>query len=369
MSRKKGKNKQNPEPSGPIPAVASYSINPPATPTNGSSCFGYWDPTQMACGQCDQSNRCRDHFVNHALFEALSAAEDTEGPSAIGELLGVSAEAVIEGTKILNGVLGQQQAPQAPPAPQYQAPQAPPAPQYQAPSAPPAPQYQAPSAPPAPQYQAPQVPPAPPAPQYQAPQAPQAPPAPQYQAPQAPPAPQAPQQQAAQAPYRARRGRKPADLITCPQCGGSGLVSLAGNNEICSICSGYGNVSAAKLGGDKSPSVAVGSQPKSGSAPMVSGTGELPVSSAASTGNGSETGVGGGDPRGEMPSLPVSIPGGNVPHPIQCGSTDSGLAPQRGRPKKEKDPGVVGGAVFSTEDIIQLIRSGRVTSLSLTFNL
>ena len=297
MSRKKGKNKQNPEPSGPIPAVASYSINPPATPTNGSSCFGYWDPTQMACGQCDQSNRCRDHFVNHALFEALSAAEDTEGPSAIGELLGVSAEAVIEGTKILNGVLGQQQAPQAPPAPQ------------------------------------------------------------------------APQQQAAQAPYRARRGRKPADLITCPQCGGSGLVSLAGNNEICSICSGYGNVSAAKLGGDKSPSVAVGSQPKSGSAPMVSGTGELPVSSAASTGNGSETGVGGGDPRGEMPSLPVSIPGGNVPHPIQCGSTDSGLAPQRGRPKKEKDPGVVGGAVFSTEDIIQLIRSGRVTSLSLTFNL
>lgn len=43
-------------------------------------------------------------------------------------------------------------------------------------------------------------------------------------------------------PVRARRGRKPSDLITCPACGGTGGTT----DNYCPVCDGYGDVSAKK---------------------------------------------------------------------------------------------------------------------------
>jgi hypothetical protein len=122
--------------------------------------------------------------------------------------------------------------------------------------------------------------------------------------------------------------------------------------------------------GDKSaPIVAMGPQSTSRPQPMAAGTGEMCTPASVAAGNDYSQNVGGGSARGEVPAVPISVSRENVPHAIQCSGGDSGDATQRSRAKKEKNLAVVGGSVFSTEDIIQLIRSGRVTSLSLTFNL
>ena len=123
--------------------------------------------------------------------------------------------------------------------------------------------------------------------------------------------------------------------------------------------------------GDKSKSaaVAMGTQSTSGPQPLVAGAGEMSTPASVAPGNDHPQNVGGRCSCGEVSALPISVSGANVPHTIQRSGGDSGDAAQRPRAKTEKNLTVVGGAVFSTEDIIQLIRSGRVASLSLTFNL
>lgn len=48
--------------------------------------------------------------------------------------------------------------------------------------------------------------------------------------------------EAKQGPVKARRGRRPSDLITCPVCGGTGGTA----DNLCEVCGGYGDISEKK---------------------------------------------------------------------------------------------------------------------------
>jgi hypothetical protein len=341
------------EKKGSIPAVSSQPQGEVAPVAQAPACYGlYWDGhAQEECRKCGLGASCKDKFVQGPLLQALADSAESDDPSVIATNLGVCPDTVLEGISLIQGIMGD--AP-APAQPQYQAPAPAPAqPQYQAP-APAQPQYQAP-APAQPQYQAPA--PAPAQPQYQAP-AP-APAQPQYQAPAPAPAPAQPQYQAPAPvqhhPYRARRGRKPADLVTCPQCGGTGVF----NGAVCPSCEGYGDVSQNKL--------AMGQGGNARSATMAEGTATMSNNTPVMSRNDFTSTVAGGSAPSSSGVVPLPVPRGAVSNAVQPSTANSGGEGQKkpGRPSKT-DTGLVGSQVFSIEQIVQLIQLGKIETLSFT---
>lgn len=145
-------------------------------------------------------------------------------------------------------------------------------------------------------------------------------------------------------PAKKRRGRKPANLVVCDTCNGTGWVG----DELCSVCGGYGDHSfPVETNKEKKPSRKAAK----------------PVDPETDTGDGSGKAVEGGDSpsNGETRSLPVQ--GEEVRDSVR-GSTgdsgDKGKAKAKTGPKASKgdkeDPGLVGFPLLSAQQLVERMK-------------
>lgn len=156
-----------------------------------------------------------------------------------------------------------------------------------------------------------------------------------------------------------RRGRKPSDLIPCPQCGGKGTLD---GKEPCPKCKGYGDFSPSKEEGTKEKKSGGRGRPRK---TVEKGAEEEQVNLPIADGNAPTKGMGGEISSSDGGGSSVSIQGKEVPNAVHGDVGDSGKSaksPTKGRPKKAKgankeNSSVVSGEVFSAEGFAQLLGS------------
>ena len=153
-------------------------------------------------------------------------------------------------------------------------------------------------------------------------------------------------------PAKKRRGRKPTNLKTCDNCGGTGWIG----DELCPVCKGYGdhNFQDEKDTEEKPDTV-------------TKGKGKKPNTKKVDAGDDSGKGMGGGDAQGEGPEqLGLPVQGQTVSNPVLDSTGDSGgeTVPQTiSKRKKAKgvkaDSNSIGDKILQVEAAIAGL--GRVT--------
>lgn len=283
-------------------------------------CFGKgWDEISIPdCQGCSGKHKCKDAFIHGPLHEALSQNPGiTE--EQLSQLFSITLPSIQSLMQGYNEIMGAGQ------------------------SAVPLAQQTQPPVPPAPPIQQPQVV------QHQAMQIPQA---------------AVPIQNEKPIPAKKRKGKRPADLIQCPYCGGTGWQG----ELICNVCGGTGDISAKKLAEYQAGGQPKSAQPTTTQSPqMAAGAPQVSYNRMPTTGNVPMPPMaGGGAPSiGSTGVLPVQ--GAQVSNVVQPSAANSGgvsetktgrKAGNKGSTKLERDS-------FLSLDSVLSLSNGQVKSVFL----
>ena len=159
-----------------------------------------------------------------------------------------------------------------------------------------------------------------------------------------------------QIPYKKRRGRKPANLVKCDTCNGTGWVG----DSACTVCGGFGD-HAFQVEADK----------KAGQKKTLKRKKQEPANKEIASGNAVEPRVGGGDAPGIGETIPLPLQGEALPdtildRPKNSGSTRKAEAANRAETPKgnEKNAGLVGGSILQARELIELASSIEAISVN-----